>query len=665
MSESGIRGAFFRFFVSIMKNYERFINEDKTFEREKFVSELDLDQVGRTFANTLLSSQMFERFLEERINNPDDFRFLDESIVAKNNRSVKKAFAKGGRKNTPFLADEFGAITETFIPPPPSNWGLPDDGRMYKYVSFPSLRDDLYGKIRPPKRWEQVSRQRRSVSSAALLQQQSILSKVLVPSSSPKATKLMGEEARSLEWAINLLSLKDLEASLGPKDVDYSQNLVLSSNEKQRLCISGITKFQSVYRTYSVSHHNTYLRNTMEKECGATAGCVTIQRFFRGYVIRRAFTKLRTTTISAQALFRGRRIRFAYRLTQDVISDVQAQARGWLTRRNVFRLKRTRVHFYRTQMFELWRHARVPLAYRSTFWSLIDGTGYLHFSLIEKELSTLWETLNMDFSMLENTKAGNTTATSRYHRYLIVEEYLEAARPEKDRSRSEFAKLVPVFPAELGIAEVSSDMEKSHFLCQASELLTLDRIRIYERLCTIKDKEATVKMYEKLNIPVDAKEKKKSFAEQIWMWHEHADISAELIFALFPEAKGGSCIPSRSVPTRKAKKRFGSLMTNFVPPSPRVFRDGKTFVQSKIDELVKSDLRDVALALILGIQAMYHKTNAMERKTDVQFNRQRDAIDVGCPRMPWCEQKFLIIENFLHTSTRGMLRSTIGSTDMP
>ena len=73
MSESGIRGAFFRFFVSIMKNYERFINEDKTFEREKFVSELDLDQVGRTFANTLLSSQMFERFLEERINNPDDF----------------------------------------------------------------------------------------------------------------------------------------------------------------------------------------------------------------------------------------------------------------------------------------------------------------------------------------------------------------------------------------------------------------------------------------------------------------------------------------------------------------------------------------------------------------------------------------------------------------
>jgi hypothetical protein len=120
---------------------------------------------------TVLNSQMFERFVEERLADPDHpqikvrriymyiwvcrydvqvpccppvasvrlpvwqspthphthklthiyihaKQFFDESIVAKLNRS-KTQLKKGG---TAFLDDSTDAVTETFNPPPPSNW---------------------------------------------------------------------------------------------------------------------------------------------------------------------------------------------------------------------------------------------------------------------------------------------------------------------------------------------------------------------------------------------------------------------------------------------------------------------------------------------------------------------------------------------------------------
>ncbi|RLN45778.1 hypothetical protein BBJ29_004101 [Phytophthora kernoviae] len=39
-----------------------------------------------------------------------------------------------------FLEDRSDEIQETFIAPPPSNIGLPDDGTIYKYKSFPRLK---------------------------------------------------------------------------------------------------------------------------------------------------------------------------------------------------------------------------------------------------------------------------------------------------------------------------------------------------------------------------------------------------------------------------------------------------------------------------------------------------------------------------------------------
>lgn len=79
------------------------------FRKEAFLSTLGVNYSTRSrrFVANILGTQMFQRFLEERSENPNDAEvlFFDESIVAKNNRSMKRTITKGGKQVTPFLSD--------------------------------------------------------------------------------------------------------------------------------------------------------------------------------------------------------------------------------------------------------------------------------------------------------------------------------------------------------------------------------------------------------------------------------------------------------------------------------------------------------------------------------------------------------------------------------
>ena len=295
----------------------------------------------------------------------------------------------------------------------------------------------------------------------------------------------------------------------------------------------------------------------------------------------------------------------------------------------------------------------MSLAYRSSFWTLVHGEGFLHFSLIERELCRCWDLLNVDVSALAEGKASST-ATSRYHRYLLVEEQLEESRPKKDRVQHYHAKLVPVFPAEKvgiqGHISTASDMPKAQRLHQASEHLTVERLQIYERLRTIKNKTELARLYDALSLPLDGKLRKKAFAEEIWTWYELADTSAQLIFHLFPDARGSSYIRSAKAPTKKAKKRFARLSSYSEPA--HASNDGR-FVQSLIDNLTMTDLREVSIGLLSAVQKMWHK---MEESNDEDnatvsrgywFERQRKAIAAG-HNTPWEEVKYAQIREFLY-----------------
>ena len=102
-----IRNAFLRFFVTVFRRYQAFLLNDKDdlFDEDDFVDDLKLHDDSPEFLQRVLQTQMFQRFLEERKDNPDhpEMRFFDESIVAKNNRSKKYVLSKGGKQPTPFL----------------------------------------------------------------------------------------------------------------------------------------------------------------------------------------------------------------------------------------------------------------------------------------------------------------------------------------------------------------------------------------------------------------------------------------------------------------------------------------------------------------------------------------------------------------------------------
>ena len=112
------RDAFLRFLVTIFMNYKRCLRQgsgyDARFEEEKFLEDFknsSPESIG--FIRRILQTQMFQRFLEERQENPDDseLRFFDESIVAKKNRS-KKSTLQTGKKPTPFLDSDRWKVSE-------------------------------------------------------------------------------------------------------------------------------------------------------------------------------------------------------------------------------------------------------------------------------------------------------------------------------------------------------------------------------------------------------------------------------------------------------------------------------------------------------------------------------------------------------------------------
>ncbi|KAG7394019.1 hypothetical protein PHYBOEH_005909 [Phytophthora boehmeriae] len=136
--------------------------EQDLFDSKRFLQE-NFDNVSRPFVALLISTQMFDRFIEDRVFNPKlpEVLFFDQSINQKLNRSLtigKKKY------DCSFLEDRSDEIQETFIAPPPSNIGLPDDGTIYKYKSFPRLKKTLFGNVRKPRELYTSREQQRNVS---------------------------------------------------------------------------------------------------------------------------------------------------------------------------------------------------------------------------------------------------------------------------------------------------------------------------------------------------------------------------------------------------------------------------------------------------------------------------------------------------------------------
>jgi hypothetical protein len=129
MSISDIRHSFLKPFISILRNYKSFLlnysrkdDGNPLFNISGFL--LEFPAGASEFLTPFLSTQLFDRFCEDRISGKGDvveILFLDEMIIAKKNRSIfsRREIA------TPFLHDESSEVKEVYEVPPPDKSNLP------------------------------------------------------------------------------------------------------------------------------------------------------------------------------------------------------------------------------------------------------------------------------------------------------------------------------------------------------------------------------------------------------------------------------------------------------------------------------------------------------------------------------------------------------------
>jgi hypothetical protein len=268
----------------------------------------------------------------------------------------------------------------------------------------------------------------------------------------------------------------------------------------------------------------------------AASAATKIQCIFRGQFVRctgaflaRLFLKWVCTV---QAIHRSRKLRLVYRLLiLECIVPIQRIIRGYLTRREMKRIRKERLTAYRAQVFELWRRSCTSLAYRVKFWMFINRYRFLHLSLHEDELIKLWEMLGLKpldystfrsydnevysscFAQMESRFGCKPKAV--FHRFLIVQRKLDSVKTDPNK-----LEIHPVFPTEFALLKSASVnlTRKTQALKQAREKLSIEREEIYKTLKTCKrtNPEVWERLYSSLKIPEAALQKKRKVVKMLW-----------------------------------------------------------------------------------------------------------------------------------------------------
>jgi hypothetical protein len=449
-----IRKAFLRLFVSIFINYEEFLlteARNDLFDEVAFLDSVSFEPYARDFVQRVIQTQMFQRFLEERKDNPMDpeFRFFDESIIAKINRSKKAKLAQGGKKlSTPFLDDEGQKIIKTFTPPPPSNLGLPDNETTYQYGTFPTLDYSLFGRIRPTAVWHrQVSNRRLSSLRSNSLKlakvqktQRDIMKKAVMKSGVSHLKTRFSDAAkrsvRDLETALTVFSPK--AGFIGPKpksrdnafrkhkneertesserydesnDSDDSgclpesvvvplsraDTLIINARRKQAILLDVVIKTQATCRMYLIRKQYTGSAGKRPQREGLKfRSACQLQRHFRGFIAYQKFQKLLTFACLIQKNARARRNRLIYAMVRNLVCNVQAHVRGILVRKRLSLVFAGRMKLYRSQLYSLWNLAFVPLALRTKMWPTIaHNESFSRLRLCESEIIRLIKVIGL------------------------------------------------------------------------------------------------------------------------------------------------------------------------------------------------------------------------------------------------------------------------------
>ena len=126
--EHFVRFSFLRFFSSLFAKYKNFAQND-SFNHDGFLDILEMPPGNRLYVESVIKTQMFERFLAESSTRR---KLFDEHVIVEHNESMLSK-----KKETPFL-DQQSAVKKIIIPAAPCIVGVRRYNR-FSYEDFPTL----------------------------------------------------------------------------------------------------------------------------------------------------------------------------------------------------------------------------------------------------------------------------------------------------------------------------------------------------------------------------------------------------------------------------------------------------------------------------------------------------------------------------------------------
>ncbi|GAX22822.1 hypothetical protein FisN_24Lh105 [Fistulifera solaris] len=573
---SDIRSSFFKFFVSVFRDYRQFIRPDEeTFQYNAFVASLSINAKQQNYVKSVLNTQLFSSFLQECHQEPPSphVQFLDDAIQAKSVYMKRVLQRQMSNHSSSYLPNELEhALHETYTPPPPSHIGLPEDQSNWQYASFPTLDLSLIGPLRAPRQFDYSANTRSAAISgdgliAGLHPWQNYSQRLFQQAAQKQPFSVMAR----LEQALGTMmapfgpsptarSLRGLQRGHASSNLSFqrkteSQEMIWNTRRKQSILIGIFMALQRHGRLYISKKQNHQLTELRALSLEATApmamnpdvGAHVLQHFFRGVLLKKQFRTTRWLASLITARIRGRKVRIAYNWLKKAIARIQAHVRGLLLRKQLFRtVLPRRIHVYRKCVFELWKHDHTPLTHRTLVWSCSSGRLLLQHAFLEEELRRLWNNLHRSTDLFVSKKV----------------------RPN-DRFDDELLNLQLGLKMELyWMARqvcVSSDYMDIPKNTRSSREAT-ERLQIYERLVLKDDDEMLKTFCRDLGCPTKMRYKKTWLAQNVWQSFTMATSSAQLMKGLFPELNGSAdiyLIP----PSRKSLKRIPADPSVSLPPN--------------------------------------------------------------------------------------------------
>ena len=358
--------------------------------------------------------------------------------------------------------------------------------------------------------------------------------KLLLPKVSRETNAKDGDSSLHVSLSSRSLGASELEPAL--RILSQADTIVMNARRKTSILLDEIVVLQAAWRTYAARWRYMELRkatmcvqrrfrgikfstggtNTIDLQLMVMKHkIVCIQRYVRGYMVRkslirsklasvqiqsivrgcalrRRYVKLKAGAVLIQRFARGWRERITFCAVKRLVCKIQGHVRGYVVRAGIFRIFQAKMTLYRNEIISLWQVCHAPLSFRTKFWPALSCTvTFVKIRVVESEFKRLWKMIGI--SINEQSSWGDDDIVKLANR-IGIDSYV-------------YRRCQELF---LSICDVDLQQE---VVTGALAYEEAERLQIHERLGSKQYEVLSKPMYRQFGIPHNAKMKKVALAK--------------------------------------------------------------------------------------------------------------------------------------------------------